>query len=241
MSFDILTFKETLSEAGGGQHDCLFEITIPIASGLAAIGTAINTTIFTNTNNLLSMLCEASNLPGMQLATSGVNRYGYGPIEQKPFMPTFSTCDVRLLADGNGQVWSYMQSWLNFILNFNVSQGIGTATGFGATGALGLGGTAAGTQNPYELNYLVNYAVDITITLFQPDGTQNMALVLRNAYPKFIGDPQLNWGSMNNLMRIPISFSFVDWYNLAAAGTTGAGDINTGTTTNGIGINLING
>jgi hypothetical protein len=236
MSFNILTFKETFSEVGGGQHDCLFEITIPIATGLTAAGTAAGTTTFSNTNGLLSLMCEASNLPGMQLATSGVNRYGYGPVEQKPFMPIFSTCDVRLLADGQGQIWTYMQSWLNFILNFNVSQGIGTPTGFAGTGT-GLGGTATGSQNPYELNYLTDYAVDITITLYQPDATQSMALVLRNAYPKFIGDPQLNWGS-NNIMRLPISFSFVDWFNSASATTSGVSATSSTTLTNGIVINL---
>ena len=240
MTFDILQFKEDFS-ASGGQHDCLFEITIPIASGLTAMGTAIGTTAFTTTNNMLNMVCEATNLPGMQLATSGVNRYGYGPVEQKPFMPLFSTCDVKLLADGHGQIWTYMQSWLNFILNFNVSQGIGTATGFAGTGGLGLGGAATNSQNPYELNYLTDYAVDITITLFQPDATPSMALVLRNAYPKFIGDPQLNWGSMNNLMRLPVSFTFVDWFNAASSTLAGTSAINSLTSTAGVGINQING
>ena len=240
MGFDILTFKETFSSNGGGQHDCLFQITIPLASGLAAIGTAVNTTLFSTTNSLLNMYCEASNLPGMQLATSGVNRYGYGPVEQKPFMPLFSTCDVRLLADGQGQIWNFMQGWLNYILNFNVSQGIGTATGFGGSGT-GLGGAATNSQNPYEVNYLTDYAVDITITLYQPDSTQSMALVLRNAYPKFIGDPQLNWGSMNNLMRIPISFSFTDWFNQASSTLNGVSTINSLTSTGGVAINLIGG
>ena len=156
----------------------------------------------------------------MQLATSGVNRYGYGPIEQKPFMPLFSTCDMRILADNDGAMWTFFQSWLNYILNFNVSQGITAATG---------------TQNPYELNYLSTYSVDITITLYRPSGTQSMALVLRNAFPKFIGDPQLNAGSMNNIMRLPVSFSFTDWFNAASAGGA-ATAINSLTSTAGVTI-----
>ena len=59
-------------------------------------------------------------------------------MEQKPFMPLFSTCDMRILADNDGAMMTFFQSWLNYILNFNVSQGITAATG---------------TQNPYELNY----------------------------------------------------------------------------------------
>ena len=142
----------------------------------------------------------ATNLPGMQLATSGVNRYGYGPIEQKPFMPLFSTCDMRILADNDGQVFTFISTWLNFILNYNVSQGIGTATGFGVTG--GLGGTATNSMNPYEVQYAENYWVDLTIALYSPSGTQSMATVLRNAYPKFLGDPQLAYGSMNNTLML---------------------------------------
>ena len=175
----------------------------------------------------------------MQLATSGVNRYGYGPIEQKPFMPLFSTCDMRILADNDGAMWTWFQSWLNLILNYNVSQGIGTATGYGISGG-GLGGTASNSMNPYELNYAESYWVDITITLYRPSGAQSMALILRNAYPKFIGDPQLNAGSMNNIMRIPISFSFTDWFNAASQTTNGTSAINSLTSTAGVGINLTN-
>lgn len=180
----------------------------------------------------------ATNLPGMQLATSGVNRYGYGPIEQKPFMPLFSTCDMRILADNDGAMWTYLTGWLNFIINYNVSQGIGTATGYGATG--GLGGSATNSMNPYEVQYQNEYAVDITITLYTPSGNQSMALVLRNAYPKFIGDPPLSYASMNNVLMFPISFSFTDWFNAASQTTNGTSAINSLTSTAGVGINLTN-
>ena len=139
-------------------------------------------------------------------------------------------------------MWNFLQTWLNFILNFNVSHGIASASGFGITGtATGLGGTATNSMNPYEMNYLSSYAVDITIALYQPDSTQSMALVLRNAYPKFLGDPHLNYGSMNNLVYLPVSFAFDDWYNQAATTGNGISNINNPTTTNGIRINQTNG
>ena len=110
MAFDILQFKETCDSYNGLQHDCLFEVVIPIPTGLTAVGTAVGTTSFSTTANAISTFAEATNLPGMQLATSGVNRYGYGPIEQKPFMPLFSTCDMRILADNDGAMWTFFQS-----------------------------------------------------------------------------------------------------------------------------------
>ena len=217
----------------------MYQVTIPIASGLTAIGTAVGSSSLTTTANAISAFAMATNLPGMQLATSGVNRYGYGPIEQKPFMPLFSTCDMRILADNDGQVFTFISTWLNFILNYNVSQGIGTATGFGVTG--GLGGTATNSMNPYEVQYAENYWVDLTIALYSPSGTQSMATVLRNAYPKFLGDPQLAYGSMNNTLMFPVSFSFTDWFNQSSSTLGGASAINSLTSTAGVTINLSGG
>ena len=154
-------------------------------------------------------------------------------------MPLFSTCDMRILADNDGQVFTFISTWLNFILNYNVSQGIGTATGFGVTG--GLGGTATNSMNPYEVQYAENYWVDLTITLYSPSGTQSMATVLRNAYPKFLGDPQLAYGSMNNTLMFPVSFSFTDWFNQSSSTLAGTSAINSLTSTAGVTINLSGG
>ena len=96
MTFDILSFKATLDTYNGPQHDNLFQVTIPIASGLTAVGTEIGTASLTTSANAISAFCTATNLPGMQLATSGVNRYGYGPLLQRPFMPLFATCDIKV-------------------------------------------------------------------------------------------------------------------------------------------------
>ena len=37
---------------------------------------------------------------------------------------------------------------------------------------------------------------------------------MREIYPITLGDVQLNWGDANNIMRVPVTFTFKDWYNI---------------------------
>jgi hypothetical protein len=153
----------------------------------------------------------------MQLATSQIRRYGYGPLEEKPFMPLFAPSDMRFLADGKGAIWNFFDLWTKCIVNHDARYGINTATGLAYTGDE-LAGSVSATMMPYELNYKRDYAVDIVIRLYNPNGENTVSIVLREAYPKFIGDAPLAWGDINNVVLVPVQFAFIDWYNVVLPG-----------------------
>jgi hypothetical protein len=64
----------------------------------------------------------------------------------------------------------------------------------------------------YELAYKDDYAVDIRISVFKENTEEVIKIVLRQAFPTDIGDIQLNWNDTNDYMRIPVSFTYTDWY-----------------------------
>jgi hypothetical protein len=69
-------------------------------------------------------------------------------------------------------------------------------------------------QNPWELAYKYEYVSDVEVIVFNEQGNDVLTVVLREAYPTFVGDVQLNWGDTNNIARIPVTMTVYDWYNI---------------------------
>ncbi len=190
-----------------------FEIEIPIPTALTNAVTNPNTnqpTVGTVTQGVadginsakstLRFMCEAVTLPGVQVASSEVRRFGYGPFERKPYAPTFTDINVTILADAKGQNWDLFQKWIQLITNFDLAN---------------RARNGIGNLEFFEINYKQNYAVDITISCY-PDYdsvTPAIRLKLYEAFPVFLGDISLNWGNTNDIMRIPVTFTFFTWSN----------------------------
>jgi hypothetical protein len=69
-----------------------------------------------------------------------------------------------------------------------------------------------GSARAYELAYKKDYITDISIHVFKENTSEVLHLVLRQAFPTDLGDIQLNWNDTNDYMKIPVSFSYTDWY-----------------------------
>jgi hypothetical protein len=67
-------------------------------------------------------------------------------------------------------------------------------------------------QDAYEFSYKTDYAVDVRITSFDPEGNPVISVVLCEAYPNYIGDVQQDWEDKNSNMILPLSMTFRDWY-----------------------------
>ena len=142
--------------------------------------------------------CEGATLPGVQLAMRQVLRYGYGPIEKKPFAPVFNDITFTFIGDGGGINIGFFQTWINTVNMFYV----------------GANNPIAGTTGiaPFELFYKEDYMVDMRVTAFNDVGDETTKIVLREAYPFTIQDLPLNWADNNTVMKVPITFVFHDWY-----------------------------
>lgn len=148
----------------------------------------------------LVMRCEAVTIPGVNFFTSdNIRRYGYGPIERRPYLPQFNPITATFVVDRAAEVIRYFHLWNNGIMNHDVfSNGIhGDADNF--------------KSKPYFLNYKDKYICpQLTIFVYDEKFQQSFVVKLRDAYPLTTTDISMAWGSTDDVIRYSVTFMFTD-------------------------------
>ena len=169
----------------------------------APLGMKTNAALVDN-SKYLEYWCEMTHIPGISVATNEVRRYGYGNIEKKPYVAVNNDVDMTLLSDSDGAIWEFFQQWVRLIANNDMRTGINPTTSNGLLPG----------QMPFERAYKYEYVSDIEILVFkETSDTPSLVIILREAFPIFLGDIELNWNENNTVAKIPITFSVYDWYN----------------------------
>jgi hypothetical protein len=147
----------------------------------------------------LSFFCKSMPLPGIGILTNDIYRYGYGPLERRPYGTVVNDIMSQFYVDSENMVRRWFRNWTRLIINPDTSKGINST--WSVTG-----------QSAYEISYKEDYAVDIRITAFDPEGIPRVSVVLIEAYPNFVGDIVQDWEHKNQNMIMPVAFTFRDWY-----------------------------
>lgn len=157
-----------------------------------------NTNFMDSVVNLVFSI-EATELPGIALATDEIRRYGIGNFERKPYVPTFSELTAVVRSDESGDAYRFFQSWLKLIVNFDTKGGvINEATGFnGAT--------------MHEVAYKSNYAIDAKVITYDEGGDENMVVQFTNLYPIFLSPTSLDWTD-NRIVKFQVKFTYSEWF-----------------------------
>ena len=185
---DIEEFKSVVNAGTGLLKTNRFKLVIPGAANMLDQA---------EVNRTLEFRCEAATYPGFMLTNSDVRRWGYGPVEKRPFGPNFTQLQCLFQNDTESTVWTFFHNWMSKILNHDVRSGI-RSTANGAT--------------PYTLSYKEEYSTDIHLFVYDEAGKEKLHLVCREAFPSQIVDLPLSWGDNNNLFKFQVGFEFVDWY-----------------------------
>jgi hypothetical protein len=148
----------------------------------------------------LVMRCESVTIPGVNFFTSdNIRRYGYGPIERRPYLPQFNPITATFVVDRAAEVIRYFHLWNNGIMNHDVfSNGIhGNVDNF--------------KSKPYFLNYKDNYiSPQLTIFVYDEKLKQSFVVKLRDAYPLTTTDISMAWGATDDVIRYSVTFMFTD-------------------------------
>lgn len=151
-----------------------------------------------NTVNKMEFWCDGARIPGVAMGVHPVLRYGYGAMERKPFAPLFTEITMTFLQDGAGDIWTLFYEWMRQINNFDFSRSIARSNI---------------NSGVYELNYKDDYATPIEITTFNEGGEISNRIIMREAYPIYMGEVGYNWADPN-ITRLPITFTSADWYKV---------------------------
>lgn len=187
---DLNKFRSTIAGKNGLLRTNKFYVEINPPPMMAGAATEIA--------RVIPFLTEATNIPGMSLATSEIRRYGYGPIERKPYAPVFTDQTFTFLGDGTGQIHQFFYSWMNGIVKSDRMPYSSFGVGFNGL-------------KPFEVEFKNQYATEIRITVLDEANKKVIVVNLHEAYPIFLGDVALSWADNDSIMRIPVTFTYFNW------------------------------
>lgn len=196
--FNIEEFRSYNNLAGNLKtHD--FNVRIPIPSGLLDSRPELPT--IKTTVRTFEFSCESTNFPMTGLETYMIRRYGYGVMQRNPVFPTFGPLQCSFICDKNANVHRYFQEWMAIICNYINIDGINQPTTQVSNIPLGV----------YELSYRDEYVVDLNLNQFDQTGNNIRSVIFKEAYPIAVGDVNLAWKDQNNLIKIPVVFTYTNW------------------------------
>jgi hypothetical protein len=204
MAFNVNELHGELARAGIMRNNhFLVEFPMPLSLRQNVTGKAL----LSDTNRVLSLYAEGCNLPGVALMTEEVRRYGYGAYEKFPHTPVFTDMTATLRENAYGHISAFMQAWIKAAICFENRETLNTRSG------------PVLNQYPMEVGYKYDskngegYATDVRIRMFNEAGEETVAIVLKDAFPIFVGDIPLNWNARSDYVRVPVTFTFSSWYN----------------------------
>lgn len=195
MSFDV---REFMARVGPPQRNNKYELTVD------QLPPALSGTEHASVYPDLRFHCEAVDTPASLLMTQETRRYGYGPVEVKPYAPAFAPLQIVIVGDQDGRAFRFFRAWQASTINYEFDRAI-TDTGYGGLGV-------------YQVAYKTDYAVQVSITTYGEDGTPSETLVLREAYPSLIGSVPLAWAMTNTHSQLPVSLTFFDYRTIRRDG-----------------------
>lgn len=110
---------------------------------------------------LITLFCDATNLPGMSLASQPVRMYGEA--REMPYEPIYEPVQLSFYLDSGMEVKMAFERWMNSIIN--------PAT--------------------REMKYYSDYVRDVSIKVVNRDNKSPYAVTLFEAYPKTISSIQM--------------------------------------------------
>jgi hypothetical protein len=193
-AFNISNFRAQIDSFGGIMKNNLFRVEITPPSFLSSTGI---------TNQILTFYCEATNLPGVRINTTDIRRYGVGPREKMPVNHSFDDLNLNIIADSQGYMLRFFRDWTRGIVEYVTEGSMDSPPDQVPNRAM--------NAIPYYMNYKQNYEAQVTVVVFDATGqTEAFSLSLLHAFPTDVGDISLGWGQTDQLMTIPIRFSFMD-------------------------------
>ena len=171
MSRSINDFKSSFK--GDLARSNRFDVDIPVPLTLIP---------YIKTSRNLIYRCENANLPGRTLATT--ERKTYGPVEQFPYLTTYTDIDLTFIVDDDMQQKVFFDAWLNYINP---------------------------TYN-YNMRYKENYATTITINQYDVTNKLSYTINLFDAYPISMNQLDLDWNG-DGYHKLTVTFTYTHWKN----------------------------
>jgi hypothetical protein len=148
-------------------------------------------------SRLIEVFCDSASLPGITFATNEVKNLGYGPTFKLPHTPIYTDIDATIMLDNDGVILGFFQKWVQNVMNVNPD---------GAPSTSGYNGARM-----YAVQYPSNYVTNVSIILYDGEANTIVIYTLNEAYPLRIGQPTLDWAANNQVLKLPVTFTYRTW------------------------------
>lgn len=135
---------------------------------------------YTDMVKRLTLRCESSEIPSVSIATNPREIYGTG--EKLAYMKNYSDLNLSFICSGDMKERKFFDAWTNLIVPNS-------------------------SKNP---EYQDNYTTTITVNHYRVDGKLEYSFDITKAFPTYVGQQQLNWGTQNQYMILPVTFSYYE-------------------------------
>jgi hypothetical protein len=144
----------------------------------------------------------SASLPGVAMRTADINRYGIGIYEKMPYSANYTDISLTFICDRYSNVYNFWYLWFNYIFGTN-----GNVTNSNVYGNI------SGNQGRsfYTAEYKENYSTGVKITVYDAEGAPSMYFNLYKAYPVTINDVPLSWSDNNNMLKLTVQLTFLEW------------------------------
>lgn len=196
MSFNVQNFVSRVNEAGGLVQNNKFQL---LVTPPAILQSSTNYNDATKTNitsgaRSLEFFCSSAAIPGVNLNTHEIRRYGYGPMEKRPYSVSFADATFNVYFDAKRKNYDFFQTWISSIMDYDVNNS---------------------TNSKFLLEYKSEYRSTVDLFVYDNSGFIVAHYVMDEAFPISMGDIPLNWGDTNSVIKIPVTFTFFTWRNEA--------------------------
>jgi hypothetical protein len=145
------------------------------------------------TQSLVTLFCDAVNLPGMNLATTPYRFYGEA--YEFPYERAFDAVTLSFYMDSGMTIKAGFDRWMSQIVN----------------------------PQTREINYYNIYTRDVEIKLVNVDESQPYGVILREAYPKTISSMNLDAAGRDVLkLQVTLQYRYWEPSSVAAQALSGS-------------------
>lgn len=208
MAFNIQNFKENINSYGYIKTN-KFEVFVQAPKFMVNKTLRVNNreTNISNLNHLLRYRIEQVRIPGVNLLSTDVVRYGIGISQKTPYNAQLFDTTISVLVDRNTDLWDFWYNWMNGIFNFNGQEPNGNNIFEG------------GRIPTYTTEYKENYASVIMIVLYNDSKEVVKTINLYDAFPTSVSQIPLAWNQTQDLMRLAISITYSN-YSIVGSNVT---------------------
>jgi len=197
--FNINEFKSVMNKYGGPAKSNLF---------IMSLGPGLRDTRkseFIPKTDIL-FFCQEVTVPPININVSSYKANSIDIAQSIPINLSTPQINATFMLDSDHRVISFFHSWMQEIINYDVSQGYNSQIN--------------GDHMPYEIGYKQDYSCTLFIKHYKTDSTgkveEGYEYTFYDAFPTELGSKTLSWTPSDSIATVSVNFS-ASSYNFDAS------------------------